>query len=62
MILFNLNFLSNKITVSEGVGEAGGREAQDRGDICILTANSHGCTAETSTTLDNNYPPVKKKF
>ena len=27
------------------------KEAQERGDICILTADSHCCTAETNITL-----------
>ena len=30
---------------------AGGREVQDRGDICIPMANSCGCMAETNTIL-----------
>ena len=30
-------------------------------DICILTAVSHHCTVETNTTLESNYPPIKKK-
>ena len=29
----------------------GGWEAQERGDICIPTADSHCCTAETNATL-----------
>ena len=29
----------------------GGREAQEIGDIFILMADSHCCTAETNTTL-----------
>ena len=34
------------------VGSSGsGREVQERGDICILTVDSHCCTAETNTTL-----------
>ena len=32
-------------------GGVGGREAQEGGDICILTADSCCCTAETNTTL-----------
>ena len=31
--------------------ERGGREAQEGGDICILTADSHFCMAEINTTL-----------
>ena len=27
------------------------REALEGGDICILIADLHGCTAESSTTL-----------
>ena len=29
----------------------GRREAQEGGDICILTVDSHYCTAGTNTTL-----------
>ena len=29
------------------------------GDICILIADSHFCTAETNTTLQSHYPPIK---
>ena len=35
----------------KGWDGGGGREAQERGDICILTADSHCCTAETNTAL-----------
>ena len=36
----------------EGVGcRVRGREAQEGGNMCILTADSHCCTAETNTTL-----------
>ena len=31
------------------------------GDICIFIADSLCCTAETDTTLYNNYPPIKNK-
>ena len=34
----------------------------EEGDICILTADSHCCTAETNTPLQSNYPPIKIKF
>ena len=29
----------------------GGREAQQGGNICIVTVNSHHCMAETNTKL-----------
>ena len=32
-------------------GWGGGREALEGGHICIYTAQSHCCTAETNTTL-----------
>ena len=32
-------------------GGDGRKEVQDGGDICILTADSHCCTAETNTVL-----------
>ena len=31
-------------------------------DICIHTADSRCCTAETNTTLWSNYTPIKKKM
>ena len=37
----------------------GGTEAQEGGDICILLADSHGCTPETNTALQSNYPTIK---
>ena len=35
------------------------REVSEGGDICILGADSHCCTAEANTTLRSNYPPIK---
>ena len=32
------------------------------GDIHIPMADSHCCMAETNTTLQSNYPPIKKKI
>ena len=40
----------------------GGREAQERGDICIPTADSLCCTVETNTILQSTYAPIKNKF
>ena len=37
-----------------------GREDQEGGDICILKADLHHCIAETNTTLESNFPPIKK--
>ena len=45
----------------EGWHGGGEREAQEGGDICILTAHSHCFTGETNTTLESNYTPIKKK-
>ena len=28
--------------------------------MCIFMAESHCCMAETNTTLQSNYPPIKK--
>ena len=39
-----------------------GKEVQEGGDICILTADSCCCMAETNTTFHGNYPPIKNKF
>ena len=41
-------------------GRWGEREAQEGGDICILTADSHCCTIETNTTFLSNYLPHPK--
>ena len=35
----------------EGWDTAGGREGSEGGGICILTADSRCCTAETNTAL-----------
>ena len=48
------------MTLRGGLG-VGGREASERGNICILIADSRWRTAETNTTLKNNYPTIKKK-
>ena len=40
-----------KQNLEEWDGDGGGKEAQERGDMCIHTADSHSCTAETNTTL-----------
>ena len=45
----------------EGKDEEGGREVQEGGDICTHIADSLCCTAESNTTLKNNYTPIKKK-
>ena len=43
-------------------GVAGvGREVQEGGDTCVLTADSLHCTAETNRALQSNYTPIKKK-
>ena len=39
----------------------GGREAQEEGDICILMADSHCCTAETNTIFKVIILQLKKK-
>ena len=44
----------------DGVGGEG--DIQERKDICILMADSCFCVAETNTTLESNYTPVKNKF
>ena len=45
----------------EGLNAESAKEVKG-GDICILMADSRYCTAETSTTLKSNYPPIKNKF
>ena len=36
-------------------------EVQEGGDICIPTADSYWCMAETSTILESKYPSIKNK-
>ena len=43
------------------MGSGVGREAQEGRDVYILMADSWWCVAETNTTLESNYPPIKKK-
>ena len=43
-----------------GDGGWGGREAQKGRDTCIRIADSQCSTAETNTTLESNYTPIKK--
>ena len=38
-------------------GIAGGRQVQERRDICIHIADSHCCTVEINTTLYSSYTP-----
>jgi len=38
------------------------REAQEEEDKYILRADSFHCTAETNTTVQRNYTPVKNRL
>ena len=40
----------------------GGRAVPKGGDIGTLMADLRCCMAETNTTLQSNYPPIKNKF
>ena len=40
-------------------GDGAGRQAQEGGDICVFMAGSHCQTAETNTTLQSDYTPIK---
>ena len=42
----------------DDVGGGGGM-VQEGGDLCMPSADSHWCAAETNTTLQSNSPPVK---
>ena len=48
------------MTYRGGMGVGSGRQDQERGDICILMADSRCYTAETNVSLLSNYPPLKK--
>ena len=41
------------------MGCGGGRDVQEGGDICIHIPDSFCGTAETNTTLQSNYTPLK---
>ena len=41
-------------------GGVGGKLKRE--DVCILIGGSHHCTAETNTTLYNNYTRIKNKL
>ena len=45
-----------------GTPRGAGWSQWERGDICILTADSQCWTAETNTILQSNYFPIKNKF
>ena len=45
----------------DGVGSRGRREVQEAGDLRVLMADSHCCTAETNTMLQSNYALFKNK-
>ena len=36
-----------------------GKDTQNRGDTCTHIADSLCCIAETNTTLQSNYTPIK---
>ena len=42
------------------MGVEGGWEAQEKGGICVQTADSLCCTEETSTTLSSTYTSIIK--
>ena len=39
-----------------------GRETEEGGDMCIHTANSLHCTAETNTILESNYTQTRQYY
>ena len=49
---------ASKLDLGGGGGE--GREAQEGGTIGTIMADLHCCMAETNTTLESNFPPIKK--
>ena len=46
----------------EGWDGGGGRKTQEGEGICILMPDSPCCTEKSNTTLQSNYPPIKKNF
>ena len=52
--------LSDNLEGWDGVED--GREAHGAEDLCVHTADSLCCTAETNTALLSNYTPIKNKL
>jgi len=50
-LLYNPGSSAQCPVMTRGEGWGHGREAQERGDICLHRADSLCCTAETNTTL-----------
>lgn len=48
------------MTSGGGMGVEGGREAHEKGGVCVQTADSLCFTAETSTTLSSTYTSIIK--
>ena len=46
----------------EGCAGVGGERGSKEGGLCRLRADSRGCMAETNTTLESNYLPIKQKI
>ena len=44
----------------DGLGN--GKEVQQGGNTCVLTADSCCCMAEANTALQSNYPSIKNKL
>ena len=44
-----------------GMQGGDGKEVQEGGDVCIYMADSLHCTAETNTTFQSKYSPIKRK-
>ena len=40
--------------------QKGGKRGGEGGDIRVIMAELHCCTAETNTTLQSNHPPIRK--
>ena len=50
-LLYNIGSPVSCSVMTRGGDMERGREAQEGGDVCIITAELHCCTAETNTTL-----------
>lgn len=44
------------------VGWGDGREAQERDDVCKIMTDLVVVWQKTNTTLERNFPPIKKKL
>ena len=58
----NENLLRSARSPSLPRDDLSGRESMKEGDVCVCTADSPCCTAETDPTLQSSYTPIRIHF